>query len=121
MQQVLALPPLVAGNPQVPARGCPEKKGVRMDLWVDDRRPPLKGFTWARTSKQAIAILKTGEVRLASLDHDLGEKDTGYKVICWMEEHDAWPPDGVRVHSQNPVGRKRMEVVIERHYGRVIP
>jgi hypothetical protein len=38
-----------------------------------------------------------------------------------MEEHNTWPPDGVGVHSMNPVGRKRMEAVIERQYGRTVP
>jgi len=97
-----------------------------MDLWVDDKRPPeaygFEGFTWARTSEEAIALLRTGEARLASLDHDLGlESGTGYDIVCWMEEHNTWPPDGVRVHSMNPVGRKRMETVIERQYGRTVP
>lgn len=36
-----------------------------------------------------------------------------------MEAHDMWPPDGVRVHSMNPVGRQRMEAAIRRHYGRL--
>jgi hypothetical protein len=97
-----------------------------MDLWVDDKRPPeaygFEGFTWARTSEEAIALLRTGEVRFASLDHDLGlESGTGYDIVCWMEEHNTWPPDGVGVHSMNPVGRKRMEAVIERQYGRTVP
>jgi hypothetical protein len=104
----------------------PFRERTKMDLWVDDKRLPeaygLKGFVRVTTSAEAIALLETGEVRFASLDHDLGLKSgTGYDIVCWMEEHDVWPPDGVRVHSMNVVGRKRMEAVIERHYGRVIP
>jgi hypothetical protein len=40
---------------------------------------------------------------------------TGYDVVCWMEEHGVWPPKGVEVHSMNPVGRARMQAVIDRH------
>ncbi len=103
-----------------------------MRLWLDDIREPWRhGFIaceWARTADEAISALKTGTVTFASLDHDLsiddtigqpkGEK-TGYDVVCWMEENSVWPVDGVVVHSMNPVGRQRMQVVIDAHYKRV--
>lgn len=107
-----------------------------MKLWLDDCRPPWKhgrvGWAWAQTADQAIELLKTGKVTKASLDHDLAiehmpfagvseadyKEKTGYHVVCWMEENDVWPPDGVIVHSMNPVGRTRMLQVIHRHYGR---
>ncbi len=102
-----------------------------MTLWLDDVREPWRhGFTgaeWVKTADDAIAMLKTGKVRFASLDHDLSEEatlglaspdeKTGYTVICWLEEHpEFWPQDGCRVHSLNPVGKARMLTVIERHY-----
>jgi hypothetical protein len=95
-----------------------------MRLWLDDIREPWKhGFIaseWAHTAQEAIALLKTGEITFASLDHDLSEEaedeETGYTVVCWMEENNVWPADGVIVHSMNPVGRARMESVIRRHY-----
>ena len=100
-----------------------------MKLWLDDIRDPNHhgciGWTWVKTADEAIAMLDTGLVEEASLDHDLtvdqtlgkndGEK-TGYTVVCWMEANGVWPSKGVRVHSQNPVGRKRMEDVIRRAY-----
>jgi len=102
-----------------------------MKLWLDDVRVPglhgALGFAWAKTADEAIEILKTGEVTFASLDHDLSveatmgnwrNERTGYDVVCWMEQNGVWPRDGVRVHSQNPVGRERMQVVIEKQYGR---
>lgn len=103
-----------------------------MNLWLDDIRPPWKhgciGWEWVKTVEEAIAILETGKVRKASLDHDLSEEATmgmpkrgertGYTVVCWMEENAVWPPEGVSVHSMNPVGRKRMQDVIDRHYKR---
>lgn len=106
-----------------------------MKLWLDDVREPWKhgclGWEWVKTADDAIALLSTGKVTEASLDHDLApehycpvdrlkeppsNQKTGYAVVCWMEENDVWPPDGVRVHSMNPAGRARMQSVIERHY-----
>lgn len=103
-----------------------------MILWLDDVRPPWKhgyvGADWAKTAEAAIALLKTGMVDFASLDHDLSEKATmgdwegeitGYDVVLFMEANpEFWPPDGCRVHSFNPVGRQRMLVPIRAHYGR---
>lgn len=106
---------------------CDYRPEVR--LWLDDLRDPVKhgcaSWTWVKTADEAIALLKTGCVVEASLDHDLtieqtlGRADnekTGYTVVCWMESNNVWPPDGVKVHSMNPEGRRRMEQVIRRAY-----
>ncbi len=108
-----------------------------MILWLDDIREPWKfgyvGATWVSTAHDAIAHLRTHNVTFASLDHDLSEehypwncedittcKGTGYDVVCWLERHpEYWPKDGVKVHSANPVGRERMQVVIDRHYANI--
>lgn len=100
-----------------------------MKLWLDDLRPPWKygciGWEWAKTADEAIALLSTGRVTEASLDHDLDEdatmglppkEKTGYDVVCWMEENNIWPPDGVKVHSLNPAGANRMRMTIARHH-----
>ncbi len=100
-----------------------------IDLWLDDLRDPNRhghiGWTWVKTVDEAIALLETGRVQQASLDHDLtveqtlgrqSAEPTGYSVVCWMEREGVWPPKGVKVHSQNPVGRARMQVVINRAY-----
>lgn len=100
------------------------------------------GDTWAKTYAEAIRYLESGEVTSASLDHDIGacpecvaamlhigdmktpettffnrcpHEKTGYDVVCWMEENNVWPRDGVRCHSANPVGRARIEQVIAKH------
>lgn len=95
------------------------------------------GFVWVKTYNEAIKFLQLGIVEFASLDHDIGacegcveyclhigdmttpettffnrcpHEKTGYDVVCWLEEHPQfWPPNGVRVHSANPVGRQRMD------------
>jgi len=99
-----------------------------MKLWLDDIRPPWKhgyvGWEWVKTADEAIELLKTGNVTEASLDHDLSveatlgnpspHEKTGYTVVCWMEENNVWP-SRVNVHSLNPVGRRRMMDVIQKH------
>lgn len=74
-----------------------------MKLWLDDqeeRRAP-RGWTIARTSKEAIALLSTEVVEEISIDHDLGGKDEGIKVVDWMIEHNTFPKT-IHVHSWNP-------------------
>lgn len=97
-----------------------------MKLWLDDIRDPWRygcvGWEWARDADEAIDCLETGRVTEISLDHDLStaatmgtpaaDEKTGYTVVCWMEEHNVWPCDGVWVHSMNPVGSRRMLDVI---------
>lgn len=104
-------------------------------LWLDDTRPPWKygylGAEWVKTADEAIALLRTGRVKFASLDHDLHDEHyvnagdpnsfkekTGMAVVEWMEQTNTWPPNGVAVHSMNPVGRERMQAVIDRHYSK---
>lgn len=96
-----------------------------MNLWLDDiRNPNMWGsdgmnWVWAMDYEETIAVLSTGLVEFASLDHDLGEdQKSGYDVVCWMEEHNLWPSNGVFVHSWNPVGAERMRKVIARAYGK---
>ena len=109
-----------------------------MKLWLDDVRDPAAfgfvGWTWVKTAEEAIRLLATGAVSRASLDHDLTPEQTlggmfgvireddaksGYDVVCWLEQNPQfWPPEGVHVHSMNPAGRKRMEQVVQRRYGR---
>ena len=96
-------------------------------LWLDDVRPPHEhgriGWTWVKTADEAIALLQSGTVVEASLDHDLGphatmgetpREKTGYDVVCWMEQNGVWPRDGVHVHSANPSGAARMRAAIDR-------
>jgi len=104
--------------------------GNESKLFLDDIRDPLKfgylGYTWVTTADEAIEMLKKG-VHKASLDHDLdvdhysgnydGTAKTGYDVLLFLEEHPQYlPPGGIAVHSMNPVGRARMEKLVERLY-----
>lgn len=89
-----------------------------MRVWLDDERPKPADFdVWLRTAETTIAVLRTGGVTHLSLDHDLGTEKTGYDVAQFIEEaayKGTLAPLTVVIHSANPVGRKNMQVAIER-------
>ena len=94
-----------------------------MNVFMDDIRNPEyyhHGYTeWVvvRTVEQTWNLLKTGRVEQLSLDHDMGNSQlTGYDLLCIMEEHNVWSKHIPFVHSMNPVGRQRMQQVIDRKY-----
>lgn len=95
-------------------------------LWVDDERPvPGEEWTSARSFHEAILKLELLEFDEVSLDHDLacfynGKELTGYDVLMWLVERKVegthHVPVRVYVHSANPVGRDRMQAVIDRYF-----
>ena len=85
-------------------------------LWVDDLRPAPKGWDWVKSSRAALAVLRTFPVVEMSLDHDLGGDDTTRPIVLWLCEHpDRWPRV-VRVHSANPVGVEWLTGMITRYH-----
>jgi hypothetical protein len=67
------------------------------------------------------------------LDHDLGEVGdfgsevpvevngerylpTGYGIMCYLEAHPEFKPGRIVIVSSNPVGRKKIQVVIDKLY-----
>lgn len=93
----------------------------QINVWLDDVRPMPKGYhLHVKTAKEAIETLKEcNGVKGISLDHDLGddENGTGYDVACFIEQsayNGTLQPLEVSIHSANPVGRSRMEQVLER-------
>jgi Cyclic-phosphate processing Receiver domain len=91
-------------------------------VWLDDLREAPEGWIHVKTPKEAIGLLRSGEVEEISLDHDLGlttaeRERTGYDVLAWLEEGVAmgtWEHrlPKIHVHSANPVGRRRIEQAI---------
>lgn len=115
-------------------------------MWLDDIRPVPVDWVGVQTVEQAKALLMTGEVEKASLDHDLGACEpcmeqwritatescvpdhlrvmpncehfgTGYSLCLWMAETGHWPKEKPTVHSMNPEGKHRMRGVIDRYFG----
>lgn len=112
-----------------------------INLWLDDQRPAPEGWVHVKTVWEAIALIKSGQVQKASLDHDLGlcpccerheieTKElnhipkkrgnctcmTGYKLCLWMADNDKWPKEKPTVHSQNPVGAFAMKSIIDKYW-----
>lgn len=81
------------------------------------------------------AIVKMGPWDLLLLDHDLNcfvtgvttpdsKKEvqispiefTGYSIMCFLEANPEYLPGKIEIVSSNPVGRKRMQMVIDKLY-----
>ena len=73
------------------------------------------------------ALSKMGPWDLLLLDHDLnsfdanGKEWTGYDIMCFLEEEvaagrESILPGKIEIVSSNPVGRKRMQMVIDKLY-----
>lgn len=104
-------------------------------LLIDDIRD-IKSDVIARTFEAGIHALKNeGPFTTLYLDHDLGEVDprtgdecwttvdgqqlpmNGYGIMCFLEANQHYLPKAIRIVSSNPVGRKNMQVVIDKLYG----
>jgi len=102
-----------------------------MNLYVDDQRPCPPGWVLARTVDRAIELLATGEVDVASLDHDIvyhtAVKIRGERVPIEVEAPETFeavaryiarmPPDerpDVRFHTANAAGEAAMREILRR-------
>lgn len=96
-----------------------------MKIWVDDLRTAPDGWTWVKTSIEAIALLNACQwfsqngrtdrhPEIISLDHDLGDDDTTRPIVIWMIENDFWPVE-ISIHTSNPVGREWLQGMIDRY------
>jgi hypothetical protein len=96
-------------------------------LLIDDMRDLPATFV-ARDYFAGIEALENHEWDVLLLDHDLatwdddGNEKTGYDVMCWLEEHpEHLPRDEIRIVSANPIGRQRMQIVIDKLYNDRLP
>ena len=83
-----------------------------INLYVDDLRKCPEGWVLARNIAEAIPYIKSGDVNLLSLDHDLGESNgkllpTGYDLVKQFCEY-GWEVKEIYLHTANPVGRENM-------------
>lgn len=71
--------------------------------WLKD-----KDIICVTNSADAIAVLETRKPLAGIiLDGDLGENDSGEKVVKWLQEN-PYSPTNILVSSMNPVKNKRM-------------
>ena len=88
---------------------------------MDDVREAPEGWIWAKSGLEAWARVTAvtydsakPRVSVISLDHDMGEGAMDGYAVMLMLEHDVvcsklpYIPE-IRIHTANPVGRKRME------------
>lgn len=83
-----------------------------MKVFMDDERQTPEGFDVRTfTVPETIEKLKTGQVEVLSLDHDLGTDQDGTTLVNWLEEevfHGRVPLPKIIIHTANPVARTRM-------------
>lgn len=91
-------------------------------LLIDDIRN-LPATKVARDYFSGVEALQSEEWDVLLLDHDLacydadGREWTGYDVMCWLEEHpEHIPKKEIHIVSSNPVGRSRMQCIIDKLY-----
>lgn len=87
-----------------------------MFLYVDDIRNPISN-SWnvARSYREAITLITNNEIKFLSLDHDLGEKKTGYDIAKFIVEHGIKIRQ-INIHSANPVGRDNIKQLIKHYF-----
>jgi len=93
-------------------------KGIK--VWLDDVRKAPSGWIHFKTVPELIEFYRKNNNKISelSLDHDLGEDiPTGYDFMVWLEEkfhtgkYKIVPK--IKVHSANPVGKRKMEQAIK--------
>lgn len=87
-------------------------------LLIDDVRDIVADRV-ARTFDDGIAALQGEKWDKVYLDHDLADPDpakTGYDILNWLEANPEHLPVEIFLVTQNPVGRQKMVLLIERLY-----
>lgn len=79
-----------------------------IDLYMDDARRSPPGFVLARDAAECVELLKSCEVRVLSLDYDLGwGKPTGMEAVRFIVAERCYPPV-IYLHSSSHEGRRQM-------------
>jgi hypothetical protein len=89
-----------------------------LQVYLDDERPTPEGWIGCRWPEEVIELLKAGDVRIISLDHDLGNDahGTGYDVLTWLENEVAttdFVPPKIRIHSHNASAVQKMKLAAQ--------
>jgi hypothetical protein len=93
-------------------------------LLIDDmpETKAVKADVVAKSYEEGIEALKTqGPFDVLYLDHDLGDEDphkSGYSIMCFLEANLKYLPGSIVCVSRNPSGRRNIEIVINKLYGR---
>lgn len=90
-------------------------------VYVDDIRTAPEGWTTFRTAEEAWPFLQENWAYISdiSLDHDLGEGETGYDLLCKIEKlaiadcPDCIHPQ-IHIHTANTGARAKMELAADK-------
>ena len=95
-------------------------------IWLDDMRdlPIMPSYRskdewWnihCKTAESAIWLIKGGNVRAISFDHDLGTKKNGYDVAKFIEKQAALgilDKIDYLIHSGNPVDSQNIDAAMK--------
>lgn len=97
-----------------------------MKLWIDDVREAPEGWMWAKSTNEALRIIRfgPGDIEIISLDHDAGDyASLGGDYINVLNELERltyvkgmnFKNIKFRLHSANPVGVQKMRMIIQRN------
>lgn len=85
-------------------------------LYLDDLRPIPNEFIGVRTYTEFINYInQNGLPDFISFDHDLGLEESGFDCAKWLVNYCLDKKIGLpefTVHSQNPVGKKNIESLL---------
>jgi hypothetical protein len=90
-----------------------------MKIYLDDMRKAPPGWKLLLNVQDVLAELQKGNVTYLSLDHDLGDDETGtgYDVILWIEKEvflNGFVPPEIKIHTANVSARKKMELGLQK-------
>lgn len=92
-----------------------------MKVFLDDERPTPAGWHRCYTVKETQEVLLTRQVRVLSLDNDLGDLDPateGYNIINWLEElvydDPTFPVPQILIHSSNAARATSMRLAAQK-------
>ena len=85
-------------------------------IYLDDLRPIPEGFVGLRSFTEFVTYIEAnGLPDFISFDHDLGLQESGYDCAKWLVsyclDNEMALPDFM-VHSQNPVGKRNIESLL---------
>lgn len=98
-----------------------------INIWLDTINPAPNEFIPTKTAISAIRVIihnmnKLNTINILSLDTDSKKnEEEGYKILSTFEKMKIKHPDfklpnEIRIHSDKPVARKKMQEVIDNLY-----
>ncbi len=86
-----------------------------INVYMDDLRRCPKGFVLARDAEECLLLLRESEVKVLSLDYDLGPKQpTGMDLVRAMITENLYAHE-IYLHSSSLYGKMNMYQMLIQH------